>query len=269
MLGLGNDQVKVSAFQYDLQGRLGSIVAYLIPDSSQGPVERNTYQYDAQNRLVLHQRTITRPSFYRGTTEQHKITYNANGQVEAIKYYNDSDSPGTPILTYTALPQFTAQNKLQNYQKQLSPTFLTGSGVVRRDDLTLSNIVFTGDNLTAFHRQRTTNDIGSFISTVDSDDSFTYDDQLNPFYGLYFIPEPLGYIIDIRQQLPTNQIYYYGGLDNWLNLSRNNILTYTTSNAPSVTTYQYNYNAAHLPISRTISTSNTILERITYQYESY
>ena len=265
-----NNVVKVSSFQYDAQGRLSSIVAYQLLDSSSGPVERNTYQYDAQNRLILHQRKITRPSFYTGTMEQHQITYNSDGQAATIKYFNDTDSPGTLALGFTSSSQFTTANRLQSNQKILNPAFVLsgGGGVQQRADKLLSNIIFDGDNLASFHLQAIYNDFGSAISITDSDYKFTYDDQVNPFYGLYIIPVPTGLIIDIRNRNYDARTYY-GGLDNWQNLSRNNVLKYETYNA-SAFTYQYTYNAAHLPTSRTIITDYGLtVEKINYEYESY
>jgi hypothetical protein len=269
LIGLPDNQQKVSLFSYDNQGRLSSIIAYLLPDSSQGPVERNTYQYDAQNRLIQHQRIITRPAFYRGTIEQHLISYNSAGQITEIRYFNDNDTPGTPILTFTATPQFSSSNKLQSYQKLLSPTFLRDpfSDIRLRGDLLLSNITFTGDNLTAYHIQTINNDIGSSISIGDSDQRLTYDKKINPFYGFYIIPEPTGNINNIREVGTFNRSYY-GGLDNLTNLSRNNVLSEETSNAPSLTTYEYTYNAANLPITRTVNRTNDV-QKIAFEYESY
>lgn len=271
-IGLHNNQLKISSFGYDTQGRLSSILAFQIPDSSAGAVERNTYQYDAQNRLIQHQRIITRPLFFKGTIERHQFSYNTAGQLAEITYFNDTDLPGSPILTFTASPQFTASNKLQSNQKLLNPTFIRGpfSDVRLRGDFLLSNIIYTGDNLTAYHSQRIGNDVGSFISITDSDQKLTYDTKINPFYGLYVIPIPVGSIIDVRNNGYFNQSYY-GGLDNLFNLSRNNVLSVETSNAPSLTTYEYTYNAADLPISRTTrsSFSNFIVEKISLDYESY
>ncbi|WP_420150032.1 hypothetical protein [Spirosoma sp.] len=258
---------KVSLFQYDSRGRLSTILAYQVVDSSKGPVERSDYQYDSQNRLILHQHQIKRPLFFTGTTEYHRISYRENGQVATIEYYNDTDSPGTPILIFTATPQFNSANKLQSYQKILSP-FVNSSGVVLRADKVLSTISFTGDNLTSYHFQGINNDLGSSIATVDSDITLTYDDKLNPFYGLYFIPAPRGYIINIRNG-NFSAPYYYGGLDSWLTLSRNNALSSESTNAPSVTTYQYTYNPANLPTSRTIVVSSGVAEKLTFEYESY
>ena len=269
LIGLHQNQQKVSLFRYDSQGRLSSITAYLLPDSSLGPVERNTYQYDAQNRLIQHQRVITRPAFYGGTIEQHLVSYNNAGQLSEIRYFNDTDSPGTPILTFTATPGFTNSNKLQSYQKVLSPTFFQSppSDVRIRSELLLSNVTFTGDNLTAYHRQFITNDLGSFISTVDSDQTLTYDNKINPFYGFYIIPQPSGTIINIRERFFSTEAYY-GGLDNLFNLSRNNVLSEESTNAPSITTYEYTYNAANLPTTQTIRRTN-FLQKIAFEYESY
>lgn len=263
---------KVSLFGYDSHGRLSSIIAYLLPDSSQGPVERNTYQYDAQNRLIQHQRVITRPYFYKGTTERHLISYNSAGQVAEIRYFNDNDSPGTPILTFTATPQFTSSNKLHSYHKVLSPTFFRSppSDVRLRAELLLSNITFTSDNLTAYHSQAIFDDFGGGYSTTDSDQRLTYDNKINPFYGLFIIPEPIGNIINIRERIFSSRTYY-GGLDNLINLSRNNVLSVETSNAPSLATYEYTYNSSNLPTSRTFISpySVGVNQKILLEYESY
>lgn len=50
----------VSAFSYDGQGRLSSIVAYRMPDSTVAPVENTVYQYDTQDRLIQVQHSEVR-----------------------------------------------------------------------------------------------------------------------------------------------------------------------------------------------------------------
>ena len=271
-MGLPENQIKVSQFQYDNQGRLSTVIAYQVADSSQGPVERNTYQYDAQNRLIEPKRVIKRPFFYKGTIEQHQLTYNFAGQVDQITYANDTDSPGTLKLIYTYRPQFNLANKLTSSTKLTNPTFFQNAypQYLIQSDVRLSNVIFTSDNLTSYHYQNSFA-TGSLLNTVDSDNTLTYDDKINPFYGIYLLPIPLGYIQDIRNGLYFFQAYY-GGLDNLFTTSRNNVLTEVTSNAPSLTTYEYTYNSANLPltrIKRIPTNSASVEDKISFEYESY
>lgn len=272
LTGLPENQVKVSQFQYDDRGRLLTVIAYQVADSSQGPVERNTYQYDGQNRLIQHKRIITRPLSYKGTTEQHHLTYNSVGLIDQITYANDIDSPGTLKLIYTYQPQFNHANKLTSSAKITSQTFFQNAfpDYLIQADVHLSAIQFTGDNLTSYHFQNTFA-TGSLLNIVDSDNALTYDDKINPFYGIYLIPLPLGYIQDIRNGFFFYPAYY-GGLDNLLIASRNNVLTETTSNAPSLTTYAYTYNGAGLPLTRIkkiLTNAASVEEKLRFEFESY
>ena len=256
---LPGNVLKVSSFQYDAQGRLRSVVAYQAPDSTQAPVDRNSYQYDAQNRLIQHQRLITRP-VSAGKIERYQYTYNAAGQVGDINYFNDANSPGTPILYYTVTLEFTSANKLKRLHRVLNPIFLP-----TRRDLLLEKLVFTGDNLTSFHSQLTFDSV-PYLNTIDSENILTYDDKVNPFYGVYLIPAATGHISPTN--FPDFNTTYFGGFD-LTTVSRNNLRTSFQQNGDILISYSYTYNGFNLPTSRSTIRFNTVIEKLLFEYESY
>jgi len=136
---------------------------------------------------------------------------------------------------------------------------------------------FTGKNLINSNKENNVFTRGPVI-TVTTSKTFTHDDKVNPFYGVYVIPAPyFDRLINVESS-PGSPHTYFGGVDNVLNLSQNNVLTQvsvsnsTGGSTPFVdtTSYQYEYNAANLPtVRRTLNASNVTVETLRFEYESY
>ncbi|GAB3755333.1 hypothetical protein GCM10028817_23300 [Spirosoma pomorum] len=87
--------------------------------------------------------------------------------------------------------------------------------------------------------------------------TYTFDDRLNPFYGVFIIPAP-GVFHSFAGAGSFGPYYtLYGGTDNLFNLSRNNVLSAVTANG--TITYSYTYNSSSLPISRITTTAAGVL----------
>ena len=261
-LELPNGLAKVSAITYDGQGRLSGIKTYQTPDSTVAELETSVYQYDAQNRLtgLRHQVTLYPRGNSFSPVEQYTYTYNEAGQVSGIQYLNGFS------LTFS----YNSANKLVSSRRQ----FLF-SGI---DQFGGDLFTFTGNNLTLLNSTRTLplrGPSGDFKSDV----TFTHDDKVNPFYGVYVIPAPYpAGFVDMRSSTRTVDTYF-GGIENVLNLSQNNVLakvannTTTIAGTPTSSTntsvYQYEYNAQNLPTLRTTTTNNALTETLRFAYESY
>ncbi|WP_460983113.1 hypothetical protein [Spirosoma fluminis] len=237
---------KVSSFRYDSQGRLSLLIAYQLPDSSAAPVENTVYEYDGQNRLTQAQRTVVR----RGSnSETYRYRYNAAGQI--------SDFSHAPS-TFFIIPSYTAANQVSGYNKSIGVSGLTSSGG--------GALTFTGNNVTfATEEFRVGRSGGPNVPvfTRSTKATYTYDDKINPFYGTFLIPAP-----SVFGPSPVSGSFgpyytYYGGIDNLLNLSQNNVLSDGTR------TYTYTYNSSNLPTSRITQVSGTTVETLRFEYETY
>ena len=264
---LPNNLARVSAFRYDGQSRLSSVISYQTPDSSVAPVQYGVYQYDGQNRLTQLRREsvpFPRPQsnpFY--PVEQYSYSYNAMGQVSQISYlngltwaytYNSANQLASATTGYSH-PRFTIEGNLQFTFTGRNLTQTTGGTGIRFQGMPPGS--FTG-----------------FPGV--SSATYTHDDKVNPFYGVYVIPSALRGFVNILLS-PSTPGALFGGTDNVLTLSQNNVLSETPpagSFGESIT-YQYQYNAANLPTVR-IRTStfpppnNTVtVETLRFEYETY
>ncbi|GAB4039471.1 hypothetical protein [Spirosoma jeollabukense] len=266
---LPNSLPKVSAFRYDLQGRLSSIISYQTPDSSVAEVIYNTYSYDAQNRLTgLGRQQVPYPRPQGGQfnlTTGYSYTYNSLNQVTSIL------GPNYLSWYYT----YDNANQLAGSTVSFShPRFSVEGGYL---------FTFTGKNLTqtrGFIGIRyqgmppgPNNPLSGFSPTT-----YTHDDKINPFYGAFVIPSAVGGFGNILLSsgaLMTNALF--GGSDNILSLSQNNVLSETppSGSTDNTITYQYQYNVANLPTVRikTITPSNpnypVTTETLRFEYETY
>lgn len=243
----------VNAFSYDEQGRLSSLMAYQTPDSTVAPVENTTYQYDTQNRLirVLHSQVQRGSSF-----ETYTLTYNAAGQLSEL-----ANAPST----FSVSLQYNSANQVSGYSKSIGVSGLrsTGGGALS----------FTGNNLTSaseiFNVYRTGgSSLDPPVYSRSIRMTYTFDDKLNPFYGVFIIPAP-GVFLPYAGFGTFGPFYMlYGGIDNTLNLSQNNVLSAVNSDG-TTTVYNYTYNTANLPTSRTTIINSAITEVLRFDYESY
>lgn len=264
---LPNNLAKVSSFRYDGQGRLSSIITYQTPDSSVSSVQYSVYQYDGQHRLTqLRRESIPFPRPQNNQfnpVEQYTYSYNGAGQVASIAYANG--------LTWTF--GYTSANKLASSSTLYSHPRFTIGGLV--------DFTFTGNNLTQTTGGTGIRYLGMPPGTADgfpgvSSATYTHDDKINPFYGVFVIPSALTGFINILSA-PSTPKALFGGTDNVLTLSQNNVLTDTPpagSSRESIT-YQYQYNTANLPTVR-IKTStfpapnnSVTTETLRFEYESY
>ncbi|KAA9357738.1 hypothetical protein F0P93_05795 [Larkinella humicola] len=241
----------VSAFSYDDKGRLSLIVAYQLPDSSVAPVENTTFHYDDQNRLTQVEHSVVR----RGSgSESYTLTYNGAGQLTKLE-----NSPST----FSIVPQYNSDNKISSYWRSIDVGGLSSNGG--------GEFTFTGNNLTsttdAFSVSRTGGGpLVVYSRSINS--TYTFDDQTNPFYGVFIIPAP-GVFRPFANSPSAFDPYYtfYGGIDNYYNLSQNNVLTVVSSNG-TTTSYNYAYNGSNLPITRTTTINGKVTEILQYEYES-
>lgn len=242
---------------YDGQGRLSLLESYMTPDSNLYGVVRGTYFYDDQNRLTQLRR-VDRA----GANDNFAYYYNETGQVSRI-----SHSGGlTWGYGYTETGQLSSANLAYSH-----PRFSI------RGDL---KFAFTGNNLTQVTGRTGIRYQGMPEGTSDdfpgvSSATYTHDDKLNPFYGVFVIPTPLAGFVDVLSG-PSTPGALFGGIDNVLTLSQNNVLTETpVFGYLGNITYQYQYNAANLPTVR-IKTRTTTqpyetvsVETLRFEYESY
>jgi hypothetical protein len=241
-------------FAYDGQNRLSSILAYRTPDSTAFPVEQTLYQYDAQNRLT----GVRRSEIRRGSrTDGYGLEYNASGQLQRL-------------IASSAIyisPRYDAGNQLTGYFKDIGVGGLTSTGS--------GSFTFTSGNLTAasesFAVYRSGQGGGAPpVYARGFQATYTYDATgINPFYGTFIIPAPGVFLFDPGSSASLGPIYtLYGGLDNFFNLSRNNVET-VSGTGITETRYSYTYNAAGLPTSRTTTTAGNVTEVLRFEYESY
>ncbi|MCK8493768.1 hypothetical protein M0L20_18015 [Spirosoma sp. RP8] len=261
-LELPNNVAKVSSFRYDGQGRLSSIFTYQTPDSTVSELETSLYQYDAQNRLTqLRRQAILYP---RGNpfnpTEQYTFTYNSAGQLSGLAYLNGF----TLGFTYNSANQLIRSGR----QFSISGLSITGS----------NSFSYTGNNLTRLTDNRTLPLRGPSGNTESVSD-YTHDDKVNPFYGLYVIPAPYPSGFVNMANSPNLVATYFGGLENVLNLSKNNVVRQVTNTTTTIgsqvstgtatVAYQYEYNTANLPSVRRMSVDNVMTQTLRFDYESY
>ena len=249
----GSSLSTVSAFSYDNQNRISSILGFQLPDSTAAPVENTVYQYNAQNRLAQVQHSeIRRGSIPTLRSETYTLAYEA-GNLSGIR--ND---PSTFGISAT----YDATNRPLRFVKSVVPV----GGLQYSDS---GSFTFTGNNLTSssekvlFLRLGEPRPIADFTTDI----TYTFDDKLNPFYGAFIVPVLGSYQPGLIQGGGTATTLY-GGLSNWLNFSQNNVVSAVASNGPT-TAYSYTYNAANLPITRITTTNGNVTELLRYDYESY
>jgi YD repeat-containing protein len=266
-LDLPNNQAKVSSFRYDAQGRLSSIVAYQTPDSTVSDIQYSVYQYDGQNRLTGLRRSVLPYPRPQGNAlnliEQYTYSYNADGRVSEISHsggltwrfgYNSAGQLASGSVSYSH-PRFSIQGSLaftftgNNLTQTVGGTSITYQGMPPG-----TSTGFPG------------------VSTA----TYTYDDKLNPFYGVFVIPSPFGGPGNVLLS-PSIPTAFFGGIDNVLHLSQNNVLTDIPPSGGfrESITYQYQYNAANLPTVRIKTStapapnSTVTVETLRFEYESY
>lgn len=263
-----NNVAKVSSFSYDAQGRLSSIITYQTPDSSTSAVLYSVYQYDSQNRLTqLRREEVPFPRSQSGQSnrvERYTYSYNGAGQVSQISY----DNGLTWVYTYDNTNQLVSGSTSYSH-----PRFSIGGSL---------QFTFAGKNLTQVIGGTRITYQGMPPGTSDSfpgvtSARYTHDDKINPFYGVFVIPSALSGFANILSG-PSTPGALFGGIDNVLTLSKNNVLSETPFppyEHRETIIYQYQYNVANLPTVR-VKTSTSLAqnpmvmtETLRFAYESY
>ena len=251
---------KRSVFSYDAQGRLSTILAYQLPDSTLVPVEHNTYQYDALNRLTRHRRQFYQRTLILPDTlpvlryEEEEFVYGPTGPPTQLLYSNNAGGGG-PLWYTVDLGYSNETGKLVTARQRMTFTnFGVGYHVYR-------TLTFTGDNISSVDTDYSLC-VKSTCSTGLTTTPYTYDDKINPFFGIQVIPDPTGRTVNVLSgNLATSD--YYGGVDNLYNLSRNNTLS------EGGTVYTYTYNSAGLPTRRSTTDRFGLTNTLTFDYETY
>ncbi|MFD2934703.1 hypothetical protein [Spirosoma flavum] len=250
-----NGTSKVSAFKYDAQGRLSLIIGYQTPDSSTAQVENTVFQYDGQNRLIQARREIVRRSGSSpNPVELYSYGYNGTGQMSRFGLSTNYSIPNTG---WSVTPQYDPTNRVvgSSFSFSIPGVSVTGSG----------SYTYTGNNITTAIASSTLFRNTPFTTTGTT--TYTFDTNVNPFYGLFVIPRLGMFAMPISASVNDNT--YFGGITNSLvTLSQNNI-TSALSGGGAATQYSYAYNAANLPTKRVTGAGNSISETLYFEYESY
>ncbi|GAB4018539.1 hypothetical protein [Spirosoma koreense] len=221
--------------------------------SVQGGSLNTTYTYDSQNRLarvtkadgslrVYSYSTTDYPGVplfkeYPNPADQTKGTatiYYSNGEAGSYTYartrplFNSEINFGATLRTFYL---YGNSNRITSVDHHLGED-ITG--------INPASFIYTGENITTANYNT--------FRFPDHDDTYVYDDKINPFFGM------------LDPDLSDVELF-----------SRNNVtrIDYTSRQSqPSyMKTYAYDYNAQGLPIRRTTIQGGN--EVITYTYETY
>lgn len=247
-------QRSISEFQYDQQGKLSGIQTIQSIESIPNRWHQSTYTYDNQNRLSQLQRVIRREDPQqtpKTNTDRYTFSYTGTGQIAEIRYVSDVVAG----LLFVCKPQYDATNQIVGNQ-------VDGFNGYQSSQFT-SQYVYTNTNLTATH-------ITFVPSGHTSSHHFTYDSQVNPFYGIIMPITTLN--INPLPIDPISIFVYpakYAGIANLMSLSRNNVLI------DGWNKYAYTYNSSGLPTSRTsffaagAPQEFIVSGQLYFEYESY
>ncbi|MPR31884.1 hypothetical protein [Salmonirosea aquatica] len=242
----------VSLLTYDSQGKLNEIFTYQTPDSAANQTETSTYQYDNLDRLSEMLRIRSG-----GEKEHYLYSYDPAGKLAAIKYTSADHTFYDFLLAYDGNGKLLSTKRSFNFFSALSY-------------VKLNTYSFNENNLSRVVATTTIKRVvpGTWTETAD----FVFDSHPNPFYGNVLIPAP------VRIASPTTGNFghytYYGGIDNVLHLSENNVVS-SSVDGRSKTTFNYTYESSGLPASRETLASFTIegpaqlTETLLYEYEAY
>lgn len=239
----------ITTFSYSQNGNLSNLKSYQTPDSNVAIRGHSVVQI-TDGKLKEISRKLTNLS------EEHYIfTYDPSGKPTTLDYDAGNSDVYKMIFQYSG-------NKLQSSSRKF-----TFTPIVYDQFLTYT---FTGENLSSVNS--TTVLSKNLTSTTTSASVFTYDNNINPFFGSVIIPAPDA--ISRPTQGNFNYYTYFGGFNNFLHLSKNNVTSEITSNNEE-TTYTYTYNSEGRPLSRIKMqkypplNNNVLVETLKFEYESY
>lgn len=241
----------VSDFTYDSENKLEFVKSYPVPASIPGKRATTHYSYDANKSL-----TEVHRIFNDGLGQEYYI-YNIGsfGQITQFNYDGGGDEKYRMVFNYNG-------QQLESSSKRFA-----FSSVSFQQDIIYH---FGGKNLGS--SDNTTILTRNVSAILTSTSTYYYDDKINPFFGMPFIPAPN------EAPKPTmgnfNYYTFSGGLDNVFYLNRNNVLSNLSSPQFEIN-YQYTYNSDGLPLTRNTIRKNTsqvlplVEEVLIYQYETY
>ncbi|GLU57092.1 hypothetical protein [Dyadobacter frigoris] len=245
-----NGVANITEFNYDNAGRLSYLKSYQTPDSNAAVRATTIYTFDGNNMLLA----VTR-NFSDLKTEKYQFTYNQAGQINKLDYMATADDVYNMTFEYNG-------NLLAGSKRKFS------FSSVSFDKSIIYN--FSNDNLGSASSITTfTKNVSSVTNSVST---YTYDDKINPFYGNFIIPAPNGPARPSQGNF--NYYTYYGGIDNFLSLNRNNIVSESIAENYNAT-YEYTYNIQGLPLSRITRKKNGpqdagfVDETLVFVYETY
>ncbi len=240
---------EITKFEYNQGGTLIESTSYQSPDSTVAITSKSYYQI-VDGKLIQMIRKLSN-----ATEERYNFTYDSSGKPVILDY--DAGNSDVYKINY----QYSGVNLVS------SNRVFKFSSINYEQDLIYT---FTGDNLSKV--DYTNKFYKNVMSTSTSTSTFTFDDKINPFYGTVVIPAPT--LVARPTQGNFSYYTYFGGIDNLLNLSKNNMLSEITSSNVE-TTYSYTYNTEGLPTNRIImqkyptSSDKILIETMQFEYETY
>ena len=245
----------VSDFTYHSENKLRYIDSHpilpVIPGVPSGMTAHTSYGYNDENHITGAQRTLA--PF---VGEVYTYDIDPTGLNRQLSNFNSGSNTYFMFFTYNG-------NQLESSRR----TFKT-SGISYEQKIMY---FFAGNNLdnvdyeTTLERNTTT--------VTKSKSEFTYDDKVNPFYGMPVIPASN---VGLPSPSTGNFSHYTfaGGFESFMHLSRNNVLSEKSSTL-SETTYSYTYNNDGLPLTRITMKKNTpqdqpqLVETLVFEYETF
>ena len=252
VLGLGLAMSLFSCMDHQLGGPSSPVRLRL--KTVQGGGFNTTYNYDTQNRLT----TVTKAD---GSLRVY--SYDSTGIVALMKNYpNPTDRANGTVTAYYSTGEEGSYSKARIYNlnngiinnpifgDSYSSIFFFGNSnritsINRRTGMAVTgnhfiDFSYTGENIIAAKYTQ--------FRFPDHDDTYEYDDKINPFFGMY---DPDLSDVELFSRNNVTKINY---------VSRQSQPSY-------MNTYVYEYNPQGLPVKRTTTEGGN--EVITYTYESY
>ncbi|TLV02421.1 hypothetical protein [Dyadobacter luticola] len=242
----------ISQFSYDADGKIGSIFTYQTPDSASSQTEKSIYKYDPWGRLSQMERTLSTSG-----SERYVYNYDQSGLLSKINYTGALNDFYDVTFTYDSSGKLLSSKRSFHFFSAFSYEQLI-------------NYSFSTDDLNSIHSETTFSKGVSQTSIVNS--LLVFDGHKNPFYGNYIIPAPVKIASPITGDF--QHYTYYGGIDNFLHLNKNNLVSSLVKGLTQ-TSYAYTYHASGMPASRKtlvkvmLDRPEVLEETLYYEYEQF
>lgn len=194
----------ISQFTYDPAGKIAAIFTYQTPDSINSPTEKSVYFYDNAGRLFQMERTLSSSG-----SERYAYHYDQWENVSSINY------TAAPKDYYDMTFSYDGSGKLMTSKRTFS--FFSDLSFEQ-----LNTYSFSNDSLSAVN-SKTTLMKGVTPQSSEVNSILAYDGHKNPFFGNHIIPAPGGLASPTTTGI-FGYYTYYGGIDNLLHLSKNNLV---------------------------------------------